>query len=596
MRILGITDHFTSGAALVEDGEVRVAINEERLARKKMVMGFPRLSIEACLRIAGVEPRQIDGVAVASKWGHLLARHVDFNAGVLGAKEGWLKAAFLEAGSELAVLRESLPFLEGWYYGLRRPVYARRRRGIRRILREDLGITAPVQFVWHHAAHAAGAYYASGYADALVVTLDGSGDGHSSHVYEARKGRLRLAHTVASLDGIGNYYGYITHLCGFKMGKHEGKVTGLAAFGTERYRDVLERFIRYENGSMRNTGRAFRRGALRKLRRALPADPSREDLAASIQRLAEDICTRYVAHWVARTGLHNVALAGGVAANVKINQRIHEIPEVERIFVYPAMSDEGLAAGAALVAAVERMSGGWTAGRRCFDHVYLGAEYSEREMEAALRGAGVPLVRPGDIEAEIARNLAEGYVVARLSGRMEYGPRALGNRSILYRPDDSSVNDWLNRRLSRTEFMPFAPATLAEHADRCFERVAGARDAARFMTVTFDCTKEMRERAPGVVHMDGTARPQLVGAADNPGFQRIIREFMRLTGLPTVVNTSFNIHEEPIVCSPADAVRAFLQGHLDMLALGPFLAKGPQADERVRSAARPEWRRAATAV
>ncbi len=595
MRILGITDHLTSGAALIEDGVVRAAINEERLARKKMVMGFPRLSIEACLRVAGVEPREIDAVAVASKWGHLLPRLVDFDAGVLGVKEGWVKAAFFAAGSQFAALREALPFLESAYYGMRKPVYARRRRGIARILREEFDIAAPVEYVWHHEAHAAGAYYASGFADALLVTLDGSGDGHSSHVYEARGGRMRLLHTVPAFDGLGNYYGYITHLCGFKMGKHEGKITGLAAYGKDCHRATLERFIRYENGSMRNAGKAFRRGALRKLRRTLPAGARREDLAASVQQLSEDICARYVSHWMTRTGLRQVALAGGVAANVKINQRIHELPGLERIFVYPAMSDEGLAAGAALIVAAGRM-GGWRAGRRCFEHVYLGPEYSEREMESALGGAGIAFTRQPDIEAEIARLLAAGYVVARVAGRMEYGPRALGNRSILYRPDDPSVNGWLNHRLARTEFMPFAPSTLAEHAERCFEHVKGARDTARFMTITFDCTREMRERAPGVVHVDGTARPQLVSVADNPSYYRIIEEFRRLTGLPTIVNTSCNIHEEPIVCSPQDAVRAFLKGHLDLLALGPFLAKSPHADERVRASAKPEWKRQAVAV
>ncbi len=590
MLILGITDHLTSGAALIADDVVRVAVNEERLARRKMVMGFPRQSIAACLDIAGVRPQEIDAIAVASKWGHLMPQLVSFDAGVLGVREGWLKSAFFNAGARLAGLRDALPFLEPLYYGMRQPAYARRRAGIARILREEFGLTAPVQYVWHHLAHAVGAYAASGFSDALVVTLDGSGDGHSSHVYAARGGQLQLLHAVPSFDGIGNYYGYLTHLCGFKMGKHEGKVTGLAAFGQDRYRAVLERFIRYENGSMRNVGRVFRQGAIEALRAALPADARREDLAASIQVLAEDITTHYVAHWLERTGLRRIALAGGVVANVKINQRVREIPGVEEVFVYPAMSDEGLAVGAALIARNDRR-GPWPAGRRCFEHVYLGPDFSEREMQAALDAAGVTYVRPADLEAQIARHLAAGYVVARVAGRMEYGPRALGNRSILYRPDDASVNDWLNARLSRTEFMPFAPSTLAEHADRCFRNVQGARDSARFMTITFDCTSEMRAKAPGVVHVDGTARPQLVNAGDNPGYYRILREFERATGLTSVVNTSFNIHEEPIVCSPQDAVRAFLQGHLDMLALGPFLAKGPQADERVRSHARPEWRR-----
>lgn len=589
MRILGISDHLTSGAALIEDGRVRVAINEERLARKKMVMGFPRLSIEACLRAANVRPEEIDLVAVASKWGHFLPEHVAFDAGVLGVKEGLLKSAFFEVGSRLAALRESLPALERLYYDLRRPVYARRCQSIRHMLSSRFGINAPVQFVWHHLAHAAGAYYASGFADCLVVTLDGSGDGHSSHVYEARGGRLRLLHTIPAFDGVGNYYGYLTHLCGFKMGKHEGKVTGLAAHGRNRYQFILERFIRYENGSMRNVGRVFRRGALRKLAATLPRDVSREDMAASIQQLTEDISTRYVSHWMARTRLRKIALAGGVCANVRVNQRIHEVPGVEQLFVYPAMSDEGLAAGAALMASADQTPGAMPP--RAFDQVYLGPEFSERQMESELRASGVEFSRPADMEARIAAHLAQGYVVARSTGRMEYGPRALGNRSILYRPDDPAVNEWLNQRLSRTEFMPFAPSTLAEHATRCFRRTSGAQDAARFMTITFDCTQEMRERCAGVVHVDGTARPQLVNRSDNPAYHRLIHEFMHRTGLPMVVNTSFNIHEEPIVCSPADAVRAFQKGHLDMLALGPFLAKSPQADERVRRSARPEWRR-----
>jgi carbamoyltransferase len=181
--------------------------------------------------------------------------------------------------------------------------------------------------------------------------------------------------------------------------------------------------------------------------------------------------------------------------------------------------------------------------------------------------------------------IAEGYVVARMDGRMEHGPRALGNRSILYRPDDPSVNDWLNERLQRTEFMPFAPATLAEDAERCYLGIAGAEDAARFMTITFDCTEHMRSTSPGVVHIDGTARPQLVSESDNPGYYRIIREFKRLTGISSVVNTSFNIHEEPIVCTPQDAIRAFQIGHLDVLAIGPFLVKNSQADTRVRARA-----------
>jgi carbamoyltransferase len=369
------------------------------------------------------------------------------------------------------------------------------------------------------------------------------------------------------------------------MGRHEGKITGLAAYGRDAYRDVLARFLRAEDGSMRNVGNAFRRSAVEKLRRALPPDFRREDLAASVQLLAEEVCTRYVGHWAARTGRRRVALAGGVVSNVKINQRIHELPGVESLYVFPAMSDEGLGAGAALLVDARRRPGAPPHGEPCFEHVYLGPDFDERSAAAALDAAGVAYARAEDPAREIARLVAEGYVVARASGAMEYGPRALGNRSILYRPDDPSVNDWLNERLRRTEFMPFAPSTLAEDAERCYAGLEGARDAARFMTITFDCSEAMKRECPGVVHADGTARPQLVSARDNPAYYAILREFQRLTGLSSLVNTSFNIHEEPIVCTPEDAVRAFRIGHLDVLALGTLFARNPGADARVRAAA-----------
>jgi carbamoyltransferase len=583
MRVLGISDHLVSGAALIEDGRVVAAINEERLARKKMVMGFPRKSIAAVMQLAGVGPREIDRVAIASHWGHFLDDLVPFDDGVLGVDEGIVKNLFFGVGERLAFLRSRVPALERAYYGLRKPVYEKRKRAIAAVLREEFDLTAPVEYVWHHWAHAASAYYACGFGDALVVTLDGSGDGHSSHVYDVTEGRWNFLHSVPSFDGIGNYYGYVTALCGFKMGKHEGKITGLAAYGTDKHREILERFIRYDAGSMCNVGNAFRNSAISKLRKALPADWRREDLAASIQLLSEDICTRYVAHWARKTGRRRIALAGGVVANVKINQRIHELDEVEELFVYPAMSDEGLSAGAALLVDAQARPGGRPAVEKCFDDVYLGPEYSEKEMAAALERSGVAFSRPAAYHEEVARLIADGYVVARAAGRMEYGPRALGNRSILYRPDDSSANDWLNERLQRTEFMPFAPTTLAEDAGRCFEGMDGALDTSRFMTITFDCTREMRSQCPGVTHVDGTARPQVVHESDNPDYCRIIREFRKLTGIGSVVNTSFNIHEEPIVCTPEDAIRAFQIGHLDVLALGPFIAKHPEADARVRA-------------
>ncbi len=583
MRVLGISDHFVSGAAVVEDGRVVSAVNEERLARMKMVMGWPRKSIADAMKIAGVEPQDLDYVAIASAWGHFLNEYVPFDKGVFGVDEGIVKNLFFSIGSNLSVFREKIPVLEKLYYKLREPAFKHRREQIEKSLKEEFGITCPVKFISHHYCHAAAAYYASGYDDALVVTLDGAGDGHSSHVYDVQGGKWKHMQSVPSFDSIGDYYAYVTHICGFTAGKHEGKITGLAAYGKPSYRDIFDEFIRYEDGTMKNVANAFRHAAVKKLREALPNEFDRSDLACTVQQVAEDIAGNYAGHWREKTGRKNIALAGGVFANVKINQRIHELPGVESVFVYPAMSDEGIAAGAALIQYHGKKPAGAPTPTKCLDHVYLGWGYSDKDIEAALDGAGIDYSAPNNLEADVAALINEGYVVARYDGRMEYGPRALGNRSILYRPDDPSVNDWLNERLKRTEFMPFAPATIAEDANDYYLNADGALDTARFMTITFNCTQKMKDTCAGVVHVDGTARPQLVNESDNAPYYRIIQEYKKLTGNSSIVNTSFNIHEEPIVCTPEDAVRAFKTGHLDVLSIGPFLVKNPEADPHARA-------------
>jgi carbamoyltransferase len=262
-----------------------------------------------------------------------------------------------------------------------------------------------------------------------------------------------------------------------------------------------------------------------------------------------------------------------VHANVKLNQRIHEIEGVTDVFVYPNMGDGGCGTGAALLCLPEVPVG------RTLDDVYFGPEYSSAEIESALAAEGLRFERPDAIAEPMADLLAEDHIVARFDGRMEYGPRALGNRSILYPAKDPEVNLWLNQQLGRTEFMPFAPAALASEAKRLFEGLAGAEKTSEFMTVTFDCTDEMQSSCPAAVHVDGTARPQLVTEKSNPGFHAILEAFAQRTGVPALINTSFNMHEEPIVCSPEDAVRAFLQGNIDYLAIGPFLVPHPRVAE-----------------
>ncbi len=577
MWVLGITDGISSGAALVRDGVTVAAVNEERLSRLKMAYGFPRMSIREVIRLAGIRPNDIDIVAVATINNYLHDSLKPWD-GWFQQDKGFIRNAVFSAASTFGSLADRVPGLESLYYATRWPIFAARRRGIRRIFRDEFGVSAAVRFINHHLAHATSALFTSGYDRATVVTMDGGGDGDSGHVYLGVGQRLTRIARTSAFNSLGNYYAYVTHICGYKAQKHEGKITGLAAHGSPVYRDLLNDMITFQDGRIINRAGVIFGGALKELRKRLPDGWTKEDLSASIQTHSEELAVKYVSHHLQSEGGGNVALAGGIFANVRINQEIHEIPGVKQAFIHPGMTDGGLSVGAALALCQMDESTGHAPMRReneVIRHVYLGASYSDQEIRDALRRAEVPFEEPACIEKDVARLLAEGFVVARFDGAMEYGPRALGNRSILYQPSDRSVNDWLNDRLKRTEFMPFAPATLIERAERCYQNPAGAIDAARFMTITYDCTDEMKKTCQGVVHLDGTARPQLVDRRDNPSFYRIIEEFEALTGVPSVINTSFNMHEEPIVCSPVDAIRAFKLGHLDYLAIGKYLAKSP---------------------
>jgi carbamoyltransferase len=238
------------------------------------------------------------------------------------------------------------------------------------------------------------------------------------------------------------------------------------------------------------------------------------------------------------------------------------------------MGDGGCGTGAAFVACLE-------SGIRPekVESVYLGPEYSDEEIERCLLEAGLHYRRLEDPEPEIASELAKNRIVARFNGRMEYGPRALGNRSVLYQAREPEVNLGLNHQLGRTEFMPFAPAALQESTRELFEHLEGGERTAEFMTITFDCTPKMCSESPAAVHIDRTARPQIVTPSSNPSFHRLLTEYKKLTGLSVLINTSFNMHEEPIVCSPQDAIRAFLDGRIDMLAIGNYLAVHPQIED-----------------
>lgn len=575
MKILGITDMQTSGAAILEDTNILSAVNEERLVRKKMARGFPRASIWKVLELSGTKPDEVEAVAIAQINGF-------FSNEVLGW-EGWFEerkksqgihSFFFAIASKYGWIAATIPFLRGLFYLLRSPAYIKRRREIKKVLQNEFDINVPIYYYHHHLCHATAAYFTSGVSDALVVTMDGGGDKDSSHVYSVKDGVFKKINVISSYDSLGNYYAYVTALCGYKAKKHEGKITGLAAYGKPEYIDILKSLITYENGRTRNVGKVLFNSALERLKELLPDNFSKEDISSSIQVLSEEVTRKYVEHWMQKTGHSNAALAGGIFANVRINEEVHNLPEVKSIFVYPGMSDEGLAVGAAYAHLAENANPGVSNNHPVqLPSIYLGPGFSGDEIKASLEKSVLTYTFHDNIEKEIAQLLVEGYVVARFNGKMEYGPRALGNRSILYQPNDKSVNDWLNKNLKRTEFMPFAPSVLAEELDKCFVNYKGAEGTGRFMTITFHCTEWMQKNCAGVVHLDNTARPQIVREEDNPSYYKIIKEFQKLTDVPVIINTSYNIHEEPIVCTPYDAIRAFKLGHLDYLAIGNFLVK-----------------------
>lgn len=557
MLILGISALDNNSCATLLDGDrIVAAVAEERLSRVKMQNGFPRRAIDEVLRIAGRKPHEVEAVAYpffewekeAQQIGRAYARNVVDNA---------------RTDTPLASrVRHQLRFSE-W---AARAVWDHRKFNAE--LDEGLaalGLTDKLKRVEHHLAHHASAFYCSPFKRALICSFDWYGGGLAGAIALGGPSGIERLHKFDYPNSLGLFYAQVTSALGFKVSRHEGKIVGLAAFGDPAVlRDRVRARFRVGDGDF-----TYESGMDDLFSKDLAKRYRREEVAAAWQRVLEDVVTEVVAHYVDKYETENIVLAGGVAANVKMNQRIFEISGVRGLYVHQAMGDDGTGTGAALW--VARQAGALPESFE-LPNVYLGPEYSDAELKRALAVAGITAVRHDDIETQIAEKIAAGKVVARFDGRMEYGPRSLGNRSILYHCRDRTVNDWLNERLQRTEFMPFAPATLYEERHKCYRGIEGAEPAAVFMTCTFDCTDYFRETAPAATHVDGTARPQLVNEVVNPSFYKVLKAYQRITGLESVINTSFNMHEEPIVCTPEDAIRAYQLGHLDYLAIGNYLA------------------------
>ncbi len=419
----------------------------------------------------------------------------------------------------------------------------------------------------HHLSHAATAFYPSPFEEALIVTVDGRGDFRSASVYVGkRKQELTNLDSTSMFNSLGAFYGFITRFLGFIPDRHEGKITGIAALGDPKACiDVLKEMIDFENGkivaSIGKKYNPFLGGKLPYIEEKL-ALFSKEDVAAGAQALLEDIILKYIRRFLTETGLKNVALAGGVFGNVKLNEKILEMDLVDNIYVFPSMGDGGNAVGGALIKLYE-------SGREFsypLKHVYLGPSFSSEKIQKTLE-KNRNQVEWFKLEEytldKIAEDLVNGLIIGLFTGRMEFGPRALGARSIIARATDQDINDTLNKRLNRTEFMPFAPVTLKSHAKESFIGWQEDHMSAEFMTVCYPCSDEFIKQSPATSHVDKTARPQIIDRENNPLYFDILNRYYKLTGIPTLINTSFNNHEEPMVCSPEDAIRSLLLGNID---------------------------------
>jgi carbamoyltransferase len=583
MIVLGIIDSKPSSAAILKDGQIISAIAEERLCRMKMASGMPRQAIQQVMLDAGITARDIDLVAVAQKVSVFEPEPIPWN-GWFDNNHAGKPRPFEKISGALAPVAGYIPFAQKAHHQIKDVISRKRLSQIPEFLEKEYEITAPVKYYDHHYCHATSAYYTSNYDKALVITLDGGGDGLSGSVYQGENGRLTRLSAVDSFNSLGNFYSYITHLSGFKAESHEGKITGLAALGKPAYIDILREFVSYkEPGQIQYAVPMYHRSALKQIASRLPENFDKADLAASVQLLLEEIGIQFIQYWLQKTGFRSIAVAGGVFSNVKFNQRVHELPEVDNFFVHPAMDDSGLAVGGAFAALANESGIDPKSLSQHLTNVYFGTSYEDDEIRKSIDAFGFEATHESNITDVIAKLLADGHVVARFTGRMEYGPRALGHRSILYQTTDPSINDWLNAHLLRTEFMPFAPATIQEYADDCFDGLDGARDSARYMTITFNCTEKMRTQSPGVVHVDGTARPQILDPETAPDFHKIGVAYHKLTGIPSLINTSFNMHGEPIVCTPEDALRSFNEGKLDYLAIGNWLVVNPELKKNGKS-------------
>jgi carbamoyltransferase len=544
-----------SSACIVRDGDLVCAIAEERVSRTKHDAGFPRLAIQACLDFARIRPEQLDEVCFG--W---TTAGPGFRHDLKCLATGGFPLTYLN------VLTTTLYFLSSWH-----------QEGGAKAFRQVFGsVKARMRFVDHHLAHAISAYAYSGFEDSAVVVMDGRGAWEATSIWQGSKGRLKHVLTIPYPDSLGLFYSEFTSYLGFQRNSDEWKVMGLAPYGEPGVK--LDAFIAPEKSPYRvNARRLFGNGngsfsGLIPLLGPARAPESEiearhKNVAYSVQDACELAMMSVVRLAVEKTHCRNLCLAGGVALNSKGNGKIAASGLVDKIFVQPAASDDGVALGAALAPYLEN---GGCLPNRAMRHAYLGPAFDDAAIETALRTYKLSYTRLDDPAATAAELLSQGKILGWFQGRMEFGPRALGSRSILADPRDPEMTTRVNNAVKFREWWrPFAPSLKKEAADAYLENVTDSP----FMILTAQVRREKRRVIPAVTHVDGSTRPQTVEKEINPLYWRLLDEFEQRTGVPVIMNTSFNLRGEAIVHTPTDAVRTFFSSGMDALVIGNFLVE-----------------------
>ena len=558
MNVLGISCFYhDSAVALVQDGKVAAAIEEERLNRKKHDRSFPKMAIHECMRLGGISAADIDRVAFYEKPLRKVERTLGTAKAVGGAGDEVLAHHVVNFFEEAMTLED--------------------------LIRQELGRDVPIDYMEHHLSHAASAFLPSPYEDAAVLTVDGVGEWATTAQWHGKGPNMELLREIQYPHSLGMLYSAMTAFLGFKVNNDKYKVMGLASYGDPKYVDKFKDVIEfYEDGSFKLNMDYF---CFDRSRSEMFSDkmidlfgPSRgkgepvgeihRDIAASLQDLTEEGMVRLAKSARELTGSKNLCMAGGVAYNCVANSQVLAQAGFDNVWVQPAAGDSGCALGAALYVYHQQT------GERTPSDFYsssLGPSFDNEQIEEALDEAGVDYIELDDdaLFAKTAELISKSYIIGWHQGRLEFGPRALGNRSILGNATDPAMKDILNSRVKfREDFRPFAPATLKERSHDFFEM----EPESPFMLFTPQVKKDSHEKLPSITHADGTARIQTVTPELNERFYRTIEEFGKITDVPVVINTSFNVNGEPIVCTPADAINCFLNTDIDFLVIGNYIA------------------------